>query len=76
MVLPVAVNAFYLILMKNFFNTVPPSLEESARIDGANDITILIRIVVPVSLPIMATITLFYAVDRWNELVVTHIVHQ
>ncbi|KRF42268.1 carbohydrate ABC transporter permease [Paenibacillus sp. Soil787] len=67
MVLPVAVNAFYLILMKNFFNTVPPSLEESARIDGANDITILIRVVVPVSLPIMATITLFYAVDRWNE---------
>lgn len=67
MVLPVAVNAFYLILMKNFFNTVPPSLEESAMIDGANDITILIRVVVPLSLPIMATMTLFYAVDRWNE---------
>ncbi|MFD0692670.1 carbohydrate ABC transporter permease [Paenibacillus sp. GCM10027628] len=67
MVLPVAVNAFNLILMKNFFGTVNPALEESAKIDGANDLSILIRIVIPVSLPIMATMTLFYAVDRWNE---------
>ncbi|MBT2288411.1 carbohydrate ABC transporter permease [Paenibacillus albidus] len=67
MILPVAVNAFNLILMKNFFGTVPPALEESAKLDGANDIGVLIRIVVPVSLPIIATITLFYAVDRWNE---------
>lgn len=67
MILPVAVNAFNLILMKNFFGSVSPSLEESAKIDGANDLTILIRIIVPVSLPIMATMSLFYAVDRWNE---------
>jgi putative aldouronate transport system permease protein len=67
MVLPVAVNAFNLILMKNFFGTVNPALEESAKIDGANDLGILLRIVIPVSLPIMATMTLFYAVDRWNE---------
>ncbi|MBJ6361147.1 carbohydrate ABC transporter permease [Paenibacillus sp. GCM10012307] len=67
MILPTAVNAFYLILMKNFFSTISPALEESAKIDGANDLSILVRIVVPVSLPIMATITLFYAVDRWNE---------
>lgn len=67
MVLPVAVNAFNLILMKNFFGTVSPALEESAKIDGANDLTILIRVVLPVSLPIMATMALFYAVDRWNE---------
>lgn len=67
MVIPPAVNTFYLIMMKNFFNTVSPSLEESAKIDGANDITILWRIVVPVSMPIIATMTLFYAVDRWNE---------
>ncbi|WP_261304979.1 carbohydrate ABC transporter permease [Paenibacillus andongensis] len=67
MVLPVAVNAFNLILMKNFFGTISPALEESAKIDGANDLSILIRIVMPVSLPIMATMTLFYAVDRWNE---------
>ncbi|WP_338115774.1 carbohydrate ABC transporter permease [Paenibacillus monticola] len=67
MIIPPAVNTFYLILMKNFFNTVSPSLEESAKIDGANDLTILWRIVVPVSMPIIATMTLFYAVDRWNE---------
>ncbi|MDQ0064083.1 carbohydrate ABC transporter permease [Paenibacillus harenae] len=67
MILPVAVNAFNLILMRNFFGSVNPSLEESAKIDGANDLTILIRIIVPVSLPIMATMSLFYAVDRWNE---------
>lgn len=67
MILPAAVNAFNLILMKNFFGTVSPSLEESAKIDGANDLTILIRIIIPVSLPIMATMSLFYAVDRWNE---------
>ena len=67
MILPVAVNAFNLILMKNFFGAVNPSLEESAKIDGANDLTILIRIIIPVSLPIMATMALFYAVDRWNE---------
>ncbi|MCL6602827.1 MAG: carbohydrate ABC transporter permease [Paenibacillus sp.] len=67
MILPLAVNTFYLILMKNFFNTISPSLEESAKIDGANDITILVRIIVPVSMPIIATMILFYAVDRWNE---------
>lgn len=67
MILPAAVNAFNLILMKNFFGTISPALEESARIDGANDLKILFRIVIPVSMPIMATMTLFYAVDRWNE---------
>lgn len=67
MIVPVAVNTFSLILMKNFFNTVSPSLEESAKIDGANDITVLFRIILPVSLPMIAAITLFYAVDRWNE---------
>jgi putative aldouronate transport system permease protein len=53
--------------MKNFFHTIPASLEESARIDGANDITILARIVVPLSMPMIATFILFYSVDRWNE---------
>jgi putative aldouronate transport system permease protein len=67
MIIPVAINTFYLILMKNFFNTIPAELEESAKIDGANDILILFRIVLPVSLPILAAVSLFYAVDRWNE---------
>lgn len=67
MIIPLAVNTFYIILMKNFFNSIEPSMEESAKIDGANDITILVRIIVPVSMPIIVTMILFYAVDRWNE---------
>jgi putative aldouronate transport system permease protein len=67
LILPAAVNAFNLILMKNFFGTINPALEESAKIDGANDLSILVRIIIPVSLPIMATMVLFYSVDRWNE---------
>ncbi|NIK78719.1 putative aldouronate transport system permease protein [Paenibacillus castaneae] len=67
MILPLAVNTFYLIIMMNFFRTVPDALEESAKIDGANDIQILLRIILPISMPTVAAITLFYAVDRWNE---------
>jgi putative aldouronate transport system permease protein len=67
MIFPVAVSTFFLIVMINQFNSIPPSLEESAKIDGANDIYILFRIVIPISKPTIAAITLFYAVARWNE---------
>lgn len=67
MILPVVVNTFYLIIMMNFFKQLPESIEESAKIDGANDIQILIKIVLPISTPTIAAISLFYAVDRWNE---------
>lgn len=67
MVLPVAVNTFYLIICLAFFRTLPVALEESAKIDGANDIQILYKIALPISMPMIATIALFYAVDRWNE---------
>ena len=67
MIIPLAVNTFFLILMKNYFLTIPESLEESARIDGANDILIMFRIVIPIAAPIMATISLFYAVNFWND---------
>jgi putative aldouronate transport system permease protein len=67
LVVPMAVNTFNVILLKNYFTTVPPSLEESAKIDGANDIYILWRIILPTSMPIIATVSLFYAVERWNE---------
>lgn len=67
MILPAAVSSFYLLLLKNFFEELPASIEESARIDGANDIYILYRIVLPMSAPVIATISLFYAVDRWND---------
>ncbi|MFD2328317.1 carbohydrate ABC transporter permease [Cohnella sp. GCM10020058] len=67
MVLPVAVNTFYLMICIAFFRTLPAGLEESAKIDGANDIQVFYKIALPVSKPMIATIALFYAVDRWNE---------
>ena len=67
MIAPLALNTFFLILMKNYFLTIPESLEESAKIDGANDIVIMFRIVIPIAAPIMATISLFYAVAYWND---------
>lgn len=66
MVVPTAINAFNLIIMRNFFQNLPDGLEESAKIDGANDWGILFRIVIPLSLPAIATISLFYAVTYWN----------
>ncbi len=67
MFVPGALSTWNMILMKNYFNTIPESLEESARIDGANDLRIMIQIVLPVAAPILATISLFYAVGFWNE---------
>ncbi|MCL2461364.1 MAG: carbohydrate ABC transporter permease [Defluviitaleaceae bacterium] len=65
-ILPVLVNPWNMFLMRNFFNTLPDSFRESASIDGANDFTILWRIVIPLSAPAMATIGLFYALGYWN----------
>jgi len=61
------VNTFYFIIMRNYFLSLPDSLMESARLDGANEWKILYSIVLPLSKPIIATMLLFYAVDRWNE---------
>lgn len=66
LVLPQLVPTFAMIIARNFLMTIPASLEESARMDGANDITILIRIIVPLSLPVIATITLWQSVWHWN----------
>jgi putative aldouronate transport system permease protein len=61
-----AINAYNLIIMRTYFHGIPESLEESARIDGANDFTILFRVILPVATPVLATIGLFYGVSRWN----------
>lgn len=66
LILPGAVNVYNLIIMRTSFSTVPEALEESAKIEGANDFTILVRIFVPVSKPIIAVILLYYAVSHWN----------
>lgn len=65
--IPSAISAFNLILLKNFFQQLPDGLEESAKIDGCNDLQILYKIVIPLSLPAMATFALFYAVGHWNS---------
>jgi putative aldouronate transport system permease protein len=67
LIFPTAINTFFMIILMNFFFSVPEGLEESAKIDGCNDFGILFRIVIPLSMPAIATITLFYAVARWNE---------
>lgn len=67
MIIPSAISTFYLIIMKNYFTSISPSLEEAAKIDGANDIQILFKIILPISLPFIATFILFYSVERWNE---------
>ncbi len=67
MFVPNAINTFYMIIMMNYFRSIPASLEESAKIDGASYLTTLIKIIIPISKPTIAAITLFYAVDRWNE---------
>lgn len=67
LILPSLVNAWNLLLMRNFFNGIPDALSESARIDGANDMVILFKIILPISLPGIATVGLFYALAYWNE---------
>lgn len=65
--LPTAINAFNLIVVKTFFEDIPNEVIESARIDGSHDIGVLWRIVLPLSKPVIATFALFYAVTHWND---------
>lgn len=66
-IIPALVSAWNCLLLRNFFQDIPESLSESAKIDGANDIYILFKIILPISLPGLATIGLFYALAYWNE---------
>lgn len=68
LILPCAIGTSNLIIVKNFFEGIPDSLLESARMDGAGEWRILWSIVLPLSVPVLATITLFYAVGNWNRL--------
>ncbi len=67
LILPTAISTYYLIIMKNYFLSLPESLLEAAHLDGANEFQILGKVVIPISKPFMATFFLFYAVERWNE---------
>ena len=67
MTVPGMLSTFNMILVRNYFLSLPESMEESARLDGAGEFIIMWRIIVPLSAPIMATVALFYAVGFWNE---------
>jgi putative aldouronate transport system permease protein len=65
-IIPFAVGTFNLIIMRTAFQSIPDSLEESAKMDGASHFTILFRIIIPLSMPVIAVMILYYAVDKWN----------
>ena len=67
MVIPNAVAVWNIIIMRTFFQSIPNELQEAAKIDGCSDIKLLIRIILPLSLPVIAVIVLFYAVGHWNS---------
>lgn len=66
LILPLLISTYNVLIMRNFIMTIPVSLEESALVDGANFFTILFRIIIPLSKPILATIALWVAVRHWN----------
>lgn len=67
LIMPGAVSAFNLIIVKNFFQELPHELEEAAKIDGSSDIGIFCKIILPLSKPVLASVGLFYAVSHWND---------
>lgn len=66
LIIPNCLSIFNMIILRSFFHTVPESLRESAQLDGAGPVNVLLRIYLPLSKPVMATLALFYAVGRWN----------
>lgn len=66
-VMPVMVNAFYIFVIRSFMDNLPYELQESAKIDGANDLMIFLRVILPLCKPVLATIALFIAVGQWNQ---------
>lgn len=67
LILPSMFSVFNMLVIKNYFESLPESLEESAKLDGASNLVVLFRIILPLSLPVLATIGLFYAVGYWND---------
>jgi putative aldouronate transport system permease protein len=66
-VLPPAINVWYMIIMRTFFQNIPHEIHEAAYMDGANDLHIFVRIILPLSVPVLATMLLFYSVWHWNS---------
>lgn len=72
-ILPVLFSFYDMVIMMNFFRSIPYSLEESAMMDGANPFTIFMKIILPLSLPVLATIALFHGVFQWNDYMTANI---
>jgi len=72
-IIPVLFSFYDMVIMMNFFRGIPYSLEESAMMDGANPLTIFVKIILPLSLPVLATIALFHGVYQWNDYMVANI---
>ncbi|HML47669.1 MAG TPA: carbohydrate ABC transporter permease [Clostridia bacterium] len=67
LVVPSAINTYNMLIMHTAFRSIPVSLSESAKLDGATDLRILMRIILPLSLPILSTMVLYYGIDNWNS---------
>ncbi len=67
LIIPGAISAWEMLVMKNYFQGIPPALEESASLDGATPLTTLVRIIVPVSMPVLATVALRHTIGHWNN---------
>lgn len=67
LVVPTLVSAFNLVVLRSFFMGIPQELIDSARVDGAGDVAILVRVILPLSKAVIAVVTLFYAVELWNS---------
>ncbi|GGD88389.1 carbohydrate ABC transporter permease [Paenibacillus nasutitermitis] len=67
--LPALISTYYMLIMRSFFVNIPGELEEAARIDGCGEFRYMMRIVLPLSLPVIATVSLFYAVGYWNSFI-------
>ena len=67
MILPILINVTYLLILKSYMMSIPTSLYESARLDGANDLTIFFKIAIPLSKAGLATVGLFLALNYWND---------
>lgn len=65
-IIPGAISTWSLLILRNFFMQIPVEIEDSAYMDGASEFSVLYKIIIPISLPAIATITLWYAVDKWN----------
>lgn len=72
-IIPSLINAYNIIIIRSFMLNLPTSLQEAARIDGANDVTIFFKIILPLCMPVLATIMLFIAVGHWNDWYTTYI---